>query len=64
MNELSDEVIRLFNATTEGRSGLPPALSIHTVSGTNMMTARNGDAFVCVQDGARKRGAKDRGGGL
>ena len=27
----------------------------HTVSGTNMMTAQNGDAFVCVQEGARRR---------
>ena len=34
----------------------------HTVSGTNMMTAQNGDAFVCVQEGTRRRGTKDRGG--
>ena len=64
MNELSDGVIRLFNATTEGQFCKRAASLEHTVSGTNMMTAQNGDAFVCVQEGARRRGTKDRGGGL
>ena len=62
--QLKQSATHFLGNKQTSKSAREQAVLDHTVSGTNMMTAQNGDAFVCVQEGARRRGTKARGGGL